>query len=105
MLLVDNPFGPSEVTQIQWTPVKPTQIAGRKDVIMGATRRKFTFEHKMRSLLIELQIPEGTLQRQLKSYLFRKEALYRWVKDERIRLEAASGAGEGPLSGTGDESS
>ncbi|CAG4905183.1 unnamed protein product, partial [Acidithrix sp. C25] len=32
------------------------------------------------------------------SYLFRKEALYRWVKDERIRLEAASSVNEGPLS-------
>ncbi|WP_200891351.1 transposase [Acidithrix ferrooxidans] len=27
-----------------------------------------------------------------------QEALYRWVKDERIRLEAASSVSEGPLS-------
>ncbi|WP_152626123.1 transposase [Acidithrix ferrooxidans] len=26
-----------------------------------------------------------------------QEALYRWVKDERIRLEAASSVNEGPL--------
>ncbi len=64
---------------------------------MGATRRKFTLEFKTeaahRVIDSGRNIPEVASELSIS-----QEALYRWVKDERIRLEAASSVNEGPLS-------
>ena len=64
---------------------------------MGATRRKFTLEFKTeaahRVIASGRNIPEVASELSIS-----QEALYRWVKDERIRLEAASSVNEGPLS-------
>ncbi len=71
---------------------------------MGATRRKFTLEFKTEAAHRVIDSGRNVAE-VAKELSISQEALYRWVKDERIRLEAASGAGEGPLSGKGDESS
>ncbi|CAG4906370.1 MULTISPECIES: transposase [Acidithrix] len=64
---------------------------------MGATRRKFTLEFKTEAA--HRVIDSATFIPEVASELsISQEALYRWVKDERIRLEAASSVNEGPLS-------
>ena len=64
---------------------------------MGATRRKFTLEFKTEAA--HRVIDSGRNVPEVASELsISQEALYRWVKDERIRLETASSVNEGPLS-------
>jgi transposase len=64
---------------------------------MGATRRKFTLEFKTEAA--HRVIDSGRNVAEVASELsISQEALYRWVRDERIRLEAASSVNEGPLS-------
>ncbi|MDA8278638.1 MAG: transposase [Actinomycetota bacterium] len=71
---------------------------------MGATRRKFTLEFKTEAAHRVIDSGRNVAE-VAKELSISQEALYRWVKDERIRLEAESGVNEGPLSGKGDESS
>ncbi len=63
---------------------------------MGATRRKFTLEFKTEAAhrVIDSGRSVSEVAREL---AIGQEALYRWVRDERRRLEAASGSGNLPL--------
>ncbi|MDA8385808.1 MAG: transposase [Actinomycetota bacterium] len=63
---------------------------------MGATRRRFTLEFKTEAAhrVIDSGRSVAEVARELS---IGQEALYRWVRDERRRLEAASASGDEPL--------
>ena len=60
---------------------------------MGATRRKFTLEFKTEAAhrVIDSGRSVSEVAREL---AIGQDALYRWVRDERRRLEAASASGD-----------
>ena len=63
---------------------------------MGATRRKFTLEFRTdaahRVIDSGRSVPEVAKELSLLEH-----SLYRWVRDERRRIEAATASGEEPL--------
>lgn len=63
---------------------------------MGATRRKFTLEFKTEAAhrVIDSGRSVADVARELS---ISQELLYRWVRDERRRVEAASVSGDEPL--------
>lgn len=63
---------------------------------MGATRRRFTLEFRTEAAhrVIDSDRSVAEVARELS---VNQESLYRWVRDERRRLEAASASGEEPL--------
>ena len=63
---------------------------------MGATRRKFTLESKTEAAhrVIDSGRSVAEVARELS---IAQDSLYRWVRDERRRLDAASSSGEEPL--------
>ena len=63
---------------------------------MGATRRRFTlgFRTEAAHRVIDSDRSVAEVARELS---VNQESLYRWVRDERRRLEAASASGEEPL--------
>ncbi|WP_298347771.1 transposase [Ferrimicrobium sp.] len=64
---------------------------------MGATRRKFTLEFKTEAA--HRVIDTGrSVQEVARELSVGEDSLYRWVRDERRRIEAAMSAGEEPLS-------
>ncbi len=63
---------------------------------MGATRRKFTLEFKTEAA--HRVIDSGrTVAEVARELSVGQDSLYRWVRDERRRLDAASSSGEEPL--------
>ena len=84
------------MAQGKLTPAKTTYDVGGKDVILGATRRRFTLEFKTEAA--HRVIDSGrSVAEVAREPSIGQEALYRWVRDERRRLEAASAAGDVPL--------
>lgn len=71
---------------------------------MGATRRKFTLEFKSEAAhrVIDTGRSVSEVARELS---VGEDSLYRWVRDERRRIEAAMSVGEEPLEWRGARSS
>lgn len=75
----------------------PTYDVGGEDVTMGATRRKFTLEFKTEAA--HRVIDSGrSVAEVAKEFSIAEDSLYRWVRDERRRMEAAASTGDEPLS-------
>ena len=63
---------------------------------MGATKRRFTLEFRIEAA--HRVIDSGRTVREVAQELSLVEhSLYKWVRDERRRLEAVSGTGDEPL--------
>lgn len=62
---------------------------------MGATRRRFTLEFKTEAAHRVID-SERTVAEVARELSIGEDSLYRWVRDERRRLEAATMSGDEP---------
>jgi len=69
----------------------------RRDVYMGATRRRFTLEYRIEAAhrVIDANRSVAQVARDLSLV---EATLVRWVREERRRVAAATNTGETPLS-------